>query len=85
MIIHEPGYILPLPIYMGCLQQYQAVTAAIDDYENLSKFFGLMKHFNKGRPINNEFKVQIEQFFSHKWMKDHNQALNDDDEKGILE
>jgi len=59
-------------VFIEILQQYQAVTAAIDDYEKLSKFFGLMKHFNKGRPINDVFKDQIEIFFSYKWVNDHN-------------
>ena len=59
-------------VFIEILSQYQAVTAAIDDYENLSKFFGLIKHFHKGRPINDKFKSEIERFFSYKWVNDHN-------------
>ena len=44
-----------------------------------------MKHFNKGRPINDVFKSEIERFFSYKWINDHNQAIDDDWEIGMLD
>ena len=43
-------------VFIEILQQYESVTAELDDYENLSKFFGMFKHFNKGKPIHDELK-----------------------------
>jgi len=67
------------------LSQYQAVVAEIDDYECLSQFFGTMKHYNKGKNINQNLKEKINAFFAYKWAIDKNQAIDDDLEKALLE
>ena len=33
------------------LEYLRKVTADIDEYELLSKFFGTLQHYNKGKPI----------------------------------
>ena len=35
-----------ISIFTDILGKYQAIDAEIDDYDKLSKFFGLIKHFN---------------------------------------
>ena len=30
----------------------------MEDYKNLSKFFGTMRYFNKGKTINNKEKIE---------------------------
>ena len=57
----------------------------INDDENLSKFFGLMKKFNKGKDINPELKQRIETYFSFRWANDKLQAIDDDEEKALLD
>lgn len=38
-----------------------------DDGDNLSKFFGMMKRYNRDKDIKQDLKVRIEQFFAYKW------------------
>ena len=45
----------------------------------------MILHFNKGKPLNDHLKIQIEQYFSYKWANDHNQGLDDDWELQILD
>jgi len=45
----------------------------------------MFKHFNKGKPINDELKIQIEQFFAYKWANDNNQAIDDSEEKAMMD
>ena len=44
-----------------------------------------MQHFNKGKPMNHDFHDRIERFFAYKWYNDHNQAIDDEWEKGMLD
>ena len=46
-----------MQIFVDIIDSYGAVTAAIDDYDKLSKFMGLILHFNKGKPINIHLKT----------------------------
>jgi len=38
----------------------------------LARFFGIIKHYNKGRPLNQRLKEDIEEFFEYKWENDKN-------------
>ena len=57
----------------------------MDDGDNLSKFFGLIKRFNGNVDIEVNLKREIEQFFDYKWQFDRNQAIDDEQEIKILE
>ena len=74
-----------LGIFIEVLEKSKASAADLDDLEKMSRFFGLIKHFNKGKPMDNSFKTEMEQFFCYKWKSDRNQAINDEDEKAILD
>ncbi len=39
-------------IFIGILSQYNTLNAEINDGDNLARFFGLLKQFNKGIDIN---------------------------------
>ena len=67
------------------LEKFNEMNADLDDYDRLSSFLGVMKVFNRGRPIKPQFKDRIEKFFSCKWLNDRNQAIDDEDEKQMLE
>jgi len=56
-----------------------------DDGDNLSKFFGLIKQFNKGQDIKIALKEQIENFFDYRWSHDKNQCISTDSDKALLE
>ena len=72
-------------IFIEILQEYEKVMADIDDHENLAKFFAMFKHYNKGKSINDEIKHEIEHYFIYKWGNDNNQAINDEEEKAMLD
>jgi len=54
------------------LEQYQVTIVEIDENDLLSRFFGTLKHFNKGKPISNSIKEKMETFFLYKWTFDKN-------------
>jgi len=44
-----------------------------------------MTKFNDGKPMKEKFKHEITEYFDYKWKNDRNMAIDDDDEKAILE
>ena len=52
--------------------QYKLIIEDVDDSENLSRFLGTMKHFNKNKPLSLELKENIERYFAYKWDNDRN-------------
>jgi hypothetical protein len=44
----------------------------LDDGDELEKFFGLIKSYNNGQPIDPKLKQKIEKHFDHKWKYDRN-------------
>jgi hypothetical protein len=71
-------------IFIGILEQYKNLNADLDDGDNLSKFFGLLRRFNDNVPIKVQLKEQIEKHFDYKWKKDKNQSVDDDEEVEML-
>jgi hypothetical protein len=53
--------------FIDILGTYNDLNADLDDGDNLSKFFGTMKHFNDGDDINLSLKMEIENFFQYYW------------------
>ena len=45
---------------------------------------GLLKNFNYGKELKVEFKSKIESELSYRWQNDRNSAIDDQDEKEIL-
>ena len=56
--------------FVDMIKSYEIMNSDIDDGDNLSKFFGLMKKFNKGKEINEDLKKRLEAYFSFRWMED---------------
>ena len=52
------------------LENYQRLNGEIDDGDNLAKFFGLMKRYNKNKHINQDLKERIEKYFEFRWKTD---------------
>tara|TARA_B110000285_G_scaffold154438_1_gene172301 strand:+ start:997 stop:2052 length:1056 start_codon:yes stop_codon:yes gene_type:complete len=72
-------------IFIEILDQYKNLNADLDDGDNLSKFFGLLRRFNDNVPIKQQLKEQIERHFDYKWKKDKNQSIDDDAEIAMLD
>ena len=56
--------------FITMINSYKSMNGDFDEYEKLSKFFGLMKEFNKGKDIDKNFKAKIEEYFTYRWKKD---------------
>ena len=66
--------------FVDMIKSYEIMNGDIDDGDNLSKFFGMMKKYNKGKDINDELKKKIELYFSFRWQEDKLQAIDDHEE-----
>ena len=47
----------------------------VDEGENLSKWFGLIKRFNSGKPLDQDLKDAIEDYFDYRWAHDKNMSF----------
>lgn len=66
------------------LEKVAEINADLDEGDELTRFFGLLKKFNGGRNINDPLKQKIEKFFDYKWNNDKLMAINDEGEIAIL-
>lgn len=67
------GGVMVFSLFMGnfvdMIKEYQTLKSEIGDFENLSKFFGLMKKFNKGKDIKTDLRNKIEAYFTFRWLE----------------
>ncbi len=61
--------------FIEILMNFQTVTADNEDSENLSKWLGLLAHFNKSRPLNRTMIKRFEEYFEYYWQHDKNYAI----------
>jgi Ion channel len=61
--------------FIEMLMEFRTVTAENEDHAGLTKFFGLLARFNKGRPLPNRMIRSIEEYFDYYWWKDLNYAM----------
>ena len=57
---------------------FDQLYADLDDGDNLTRFFGVMTHFNNNKEIDTDLKRKIENHFSYKWNNDKNQGIDED-------
>jgi hypothetical protein len=53
--------------FIEMLMEFKIVTAENEDNSNLSRWFGLLARFNKGRPLPKEMTFKIEEYFNYYW------------------
>ena len=70
--------------FIEILMNFQQVTADNEDSENLSKWLGLLTHFNKNRPLSKEMTKKFEQYFEYYWQHDKNYAIQSDEDKRFM-
>ena len=70
--------------FIEMLMNFKIVTAEIEDHANLSKWFGLLARFNKGRPLPREMSNKIEAYFDYFWADDRNYAIKSEDDKRFM-
>ena len=70
--------------FIDILSSYQDLSASFDDGDNLTRFFGMLRHFNNEEDIDTDLKKKIEVHFDYRWDNDLNQAFLKDDFMPIL-
>ena len=71
--------------FLGIITGLKELDQDLDDGDNLTRFFGVLKRFNKGKEINQSTKEKIENFMDFKWNNDRLLAIDDPDEISKLE
>jgi hypothetical protein len=56
--------------FIAMINGYKEMKGEIEHDEMLSKFFGLMKRYNKGKDIKYSLKKDIQDYFTFRWSKD---------------
>lgn len=72
-------------VFIEILQQYNALFAEIEEGDKLAKFFGIIRSFNNDKAMDPELKLKIEKHLDYKWTHDRNSAIDELEEKKILE
>jgi len=62
-------------VFIEILESIFGLTAEVEEDESLARWFGLIKRFNYGRPVTQELKEKIEQYFTYRWKNDKNIAI----------
>ena len=70
--------------FIDILLNIQQVTADNEDSENLSKWLGLLKHFNKNHPLPKEMTKRFETYFEYYWANDKNYAIKDEADQRFM-
>jgi hypothetical protein len=71
--------------FLGIIIGLQELDQDLDDGDRLTRFFGVLKRYNKGKAINHATKEKIEKFMDFKWNNDRLLAIDDEDEISKLQ
>lgn len=71
--------------FIAILNSFNQFNEENNDGDNLTKFFGVLKHFNKDFPIEAELKYRIEAFFNYRWFNDRNLAFQSESDYLMLQ
>lgn len=71
--------------FIQILDTFKSINAEIEEGDSLSRFFGNLKQFNKGRSIDHDMKVRIEDFMEYRWSNNKNNAVTTDEDKAIMD
>ena len=70
--------------FINILLSFQNTIADNEDSENLSKWLGLLAHFNNNRPLPKELTKRYETYFTYYWANDKNYAVKSDLDKRFM-
>ena len=71
--------------FIDILMSLQTVTADNEDSENLSKWFGLLAHFNSNKPLPKKMTKQFEMYFEYYWQNDKNYAIQTETDQRFMD
>ena len=70
--------------FIDMLQEFRFVTSENEENAKLTKWFGLLARFNKGRPLPKDMALRIESYFNYYWAKDRNYAMKSEEDQRFL-
>ena len=62
-------------IFIEILEEIRSFNSDLEEGDKLMKFFGTLKNFNGGNPIDIQLRQVIEAYFDYRWRNDLNQAV----------
>lgn len=71
--------------FIDILNNYLEFTSDINDGDKLSRFFGILKEFNKGKDMDSWLKLKMESFFDYKWQNDKQLPFYEESDEAMLE
>lgn len=66
--------------FIEMISKVRSFSDDYEDFDRLDKFFGTIKHFNRGTDTEIGLRKQIEDYFVYRWVSYKNLALGQDDE-----
>jgi len=71
--------------FIEILDTFKSINAEVEDGDKLSRFFGNLKQFNKGRSIDHDMKIRIEDFMDYRWSNNKNNAITSAEDNAIMD
>lgn len=70
--------------FITILDATKSINDDLEEGDELSKFFGLLFQFNKNQHLDQDFKDQLESYFSYRWAQNLNWVVDSDEDRHIL-
>ena len=70
--------------FVEILGTLQELNKDLDEGDELTKFFQVLKRFNGNKSVNRKFTDKVQAFFEYKWSYDKNLAIDSEEEMKIL-
>lgn len=61
--------------FIQIIQSYNDYNKINDEEDSLSKFFGILRKFNRNELLDPKFERLLEKYFTYRWEKDKNDSL----------
>jgi hypothetical protein len=71
--------------FIEILDKTKSLDNELEEGEALTKFFGLLKRFNKNQNIDKNFKENMERYFEHRWSENKNWLVNSLEDQEIFQ
>jgi hypothetical protein len=71
--------------FIDIIEKFKEFHKELEDGDNLSKFFGTITSFNNMKPVNVEFKQEIETYFEYRWCRDKLMAFESEEDMNMID
>lgn len=71
--------------FIDIIEKFKQFHSELEDGDNLSKFFGTITSFNNMKPVNVEFKQEVETYFEYRWCRDKLMAFESEEDINMID